>query len=85
MSIFDDIKAKADANGDGKVSLDDLSSLKESIGDEQFAKLKDTADRNGDGKLSLKDLNNLNVGDTLNDLKDQAGDLWNKAKDSFNK
>ena len=29
MSIFDDIKAKADANGDGKLDLADLAGLKE--------------------------------------------------------
>lgn len=28
MSILDDIKAKADTNGDGKISKDDLEALK---------------------------------------------------------
>ena len=44
-------KGGGDANGDGKINLQDLGVLKP-----EFGKTPDKADFNGDGKVDLKDL-----------------------------
>ena len=41
MSLVDDLKAKADLNGDGKLSLEDLEGLKDGANNEQIEKLKE--------------------------------------------
>lgn len=74
MTIFDDLKAKADANDDGKLSSDDLESLKDKLPTEQFDKLKQMADQNGDGKVSLDDVKSFDFGD----IKDKLGGLFGK-------
>jgi len=73
MSILDDIKAKADTNGDGKISKDDLEALKGGEHDEIIEQLKSKADLNDDGKLDLSDLKDVkgDVGDLLGGLKDK--------------
>lgn len=75
MSLLDDLKAKADASGDGKVSSEDLNALKEKYAGEGsvIEGLQQKADANGDGKLDLADLQDLggNLGDTLTSLKDK--------------
>ncbi len=73
MSIFDDLKAKADANGDGKISKEDLESLRDKLPADTLDGLKAKADANGDGKLDLADLKDLggNLGDALGGLKDK--------------
>jgi hypothetical protein len=75
MTFFDDIKAKADANGDGKLSGDDIAGLKEKYPDQanQISELQTKADGNGDGKLDFED------------AKSMAGDIFNTAKDMFGK
>jgi hypothetical protein len=78
VSILDDIKAKADANGDGKVNLDDLESLRNDQNSEAIDSLKERA-TGSDGKLDLGDLGNLN----LENLKGAAGDAFEAAKGSF--
>lgn len=40
MSLLDDIKAKADANGDGKITLEDLESLKGGDNDDMIEEIK---------------------------------------------
>lgn len=40
MSLLDDLKAKADLNGDGKLDAADLESLKDGANNEQIEKLK---------------------------------------------
>lgn len=78
MSLLDDIKAKADANGDGKINMDDLEALRS--GDN--AGIIDHLQKNiagKDGKLGLDDIKNINF-DTL---KSTAGDIINDEKDSL--
>lgn len=75
MNLFDDLKAKADANGDGKITAADLDGLKQEYQD-QLAKLdglKDKADTSGDGKVSFDDAKSAfgDLGDKLGGLKDK--------------
>ena len=76
MSLLDDIKAKADLNGDGKIGLEDLESLKDGTNNEQLDKLKEFADRNGDGKVDLEDVKNFDLGNLVQDAKDKLGGLF---------
>lgn len=78
MGLLDNIKAKADANGDGKVSAADLEALKDGLNNEQLDKIKEKF-LGKDGKLSLEDLKSLN----LDSLKSSAGDIVNNAKDTL--
>ncbi len=75
MGLLDELKAKADASGDGKVSTEDLNALKEKYAGEGsvFETLQQKADANGDGKLNLGDLQDIgdNLGDTLTSLKNK--------------
>lgn len=75
MSIFDDIQQKADINGDGKLTTEDLDQLREKYGldDRKIADLRATADANGDGKLDVDDLKTAfgNFGTTAETLKDR--------------
>lgn len=78
MSVFDDIKAKADANGDGTINMDDLNDFKDQLSPDQFAQLKEQLLGN-DGQLSLGDLQNINLGnfgDTFNSIKDSLGGFF---------
>lgn len=75
MSLLDDIKAKADANGDGAINMDDLNAMKDQFSPEQFDQLKEKLLGN-DGKLSLDDLKNFNLGDTFNSVKDSLGGFF---------
>lgn len=77
MSILDDIKAKADANGDGKINADDLESLRNDENSSVIDKLKETA-LGSDGKFSMEDVQR-----NFEDLKKNAGDAVDKAKDSL--
>ncbi len=73
MSIFDDLKAKADANGDGKLTKDDLEALRDKLPADKVDELKKKADTNSDGKVDLADLKDLggDVGSVLGGLKDK--------------
>lgn len=79
MSLLDDLKSKADSNGDGKVTSADLEDLKQTYGDhvKTLDDLKTKADTNGDGKVDLNDAKGAfgNLGETLSDLK---GTLFGK-------
>ena len=70
MSLLDDLKAKADANGDGKISKEDIEALKKGNDDSMLDKLKDLADQNDDGKINFEDVKKFDLGDTISDLKD---------------
>lgn len=76
MGLIDDLKAKADINGDGKLSTEDLESLKDGTNNEHLDKLKEVADQNGDGKIDFDDAKNLDFGNLANELKDSAGRLF---------
>jgi Ca2+-binding EF-hand superfamily protein len=71
MSLIDELKKKADQNGDGRISKEDLDELKGgNDGDNIWLdKLKAQADQNGDGKIGLDDFSGLH--DSLGGLKDK--------------
>lgn len=76
MDLLGEVKKRADANGDGKLSIDDLNSLKEQYPDQAglLDKAKEIADQNGDGKVDLSDIKNFNLGDVAG----QLGSLFGK-------
>lgn len=78
MSLLDDIKSKADANGDGKLSPEDLEDLRGHLPDDKLNQLKEMADQNDDGKLDFSDVQNFNFDATLEDLKGSIGGLFGK-------
>lgn len=78
MSLLDDLKAKADVNGDGKLSADDLAGLKDKISPDQFDQLKQLADRNDDGSINFDDVKNLDFGSVVDDIKGAVGGLFGK-------
>ena len=78
MGLIDDIKAKADQNGDGKISTADLESLKNGNNNDQLDKLKDLADQNDDGKLNFDDVKGFDFGKTISQAKDSLGGLFGK-------
>lgn len=75
MNLFDDLKAKADANGDGKLTSADLEDLKQKYAEQlpKLDELKAKADTSGDGKVDLSDAKGAfeNLGDTIGGLKDK--------------
>lgn len=78
MGLLDDLKAKADLNGDGKLGAEDFEQLKGTINGEQLDKLKQLADQNDDGRLSLDDIKGIDLGNIVNDVKDKLGGLFGK-------
>lgn len=78
MSLLDDIRAKADQNGDGKLSLDDLEALRSGDNGNVIDRLKESV-TGKDGKLDFNDIKNLN----LDELKNDASSILNQAKDSL--
>lgn len=73
MSTFDNLKAKADINGDGKLSKEDIDSLKDKgLPQDAIEKLKGLADHNDDGKINLDDIKN----NGLTDVKDKLTGLF---------
>ncbi len=71
MSLIDDLKSRADQNGDGKITKEDLESLQDKLPKDQLEKLKSVADQNGDGKVDMNDVKNLDLGDIAGKLKDK--------------
>ena len=78
MGLLDDLKAKADLNGDGKLSTEDLEQQNGTINSEQLDKLKQLADQNDDGKLDLNDITGIDLGSIAGDVKDKLGGLFGK-------
>lgn len=72
-AVLAEAQARADANGDGKLTLDDVNELAQdhNLGPEFVSSLKAHADANGDGKLSPEDVvNSINdIGGKMSDLK----------------
>lgn len=68
MSILDDLKAKADANGDGKITMADLDSLKDGTNDDLINRLKQKAAR-FDGKLNLNDPRHIDTNNLISDTR----------------
>lgn len=78
MNLFDDIKAKADANGDGKLTKDDLNDLEGKVPADKLEELKNIADQNHDGKVDFADVQNFNFGDSFKKAKDSLGGMFGK-------
>ena len=76
MSLVDDLKAKADLNGDGKLGPEDLESLKDGANNEQIEKLKEFADQNGDGKVDMEDIKSVDLGNIATTVKEHLGGLF---------
>jgi len=76
MSLVDDLQAKADVNGDGKLSVEDLEALKDGANNEQLDQLKSLADQNGDGKIDLEDAKNFDFNNVIDAVKDKLGGLF---------
>ncbi len=76
MSLVEEVQKLADANGDGKLSVEDLGSLKEKFPDqsELLDKAKGIADQNGDGKIDLADVQGFD----LKSLGDKIGGIFGK-------
>ena len=74
MSFIDDIEAKADANGDGKLTYEDLEHLKASHPEvsEHLTKLQAQADANDDGKVDLSDARRL-LGEAMKNIGNVFG------------
>lgn len=79
MSLLDDIKAKADTNGDGKIDQNDLETLRNDQNGGVIDKLKAMADRNADSKLDIDDLKSFDFGDFANDAKSAFEDIKKKV------
>lgn len=65
MGLLEDAKARADANGDGKLTADDLKALGEQFkNNDTLKQLQAKADANNDGKVDLSDAKDLlgNIG-----------------------
>ena len=80
-----DAKAKADTNGDGKLSIDDLHSLAQDHGVDSgvIDNLKDMADANDDGKIDFEDVRNglQDFGDMMGDAGQHVGNTVDGMKD----
>lgn len=75
MNILDELKAKADTNGDGKVDRSDIEALKSKYPDyaDTLDELKAKADANNDGRVNFSD-----VSDLFGDLKDGMSEFGKK-------
>lgn len=76
MDIIDDVTAKADAHGDGKLGSEDLRDLQEKHPEaaSRIDPLIDQAEANDDGKINLIDLTSV-----LGALKQSARDLFGRT------
>lgn len=78
MDIFNLIKEKIDANGDGKLDTGDLEGLQGMIPADMFEQLKGKIDASGDGKIGLEDIQSLDFGGMLGGLGDTLGGFFKK-------
>lgn len=73
--LLEDAKARADVNGDGKLTVQDLEALRDQHGlDSKLVDdLKAKADASGDGKLGFDDIKAgaANLGEAMNNFKDK--------------
>ncbi len=73
MSLFDDLKKRADVNGDGKITKADLDAVKSPENKQKIDGLKKIADSNKDGKINLSDAKDINLGNVAKDVKGMFG------------
>lgn len=60
-----------DQNGDGRLSHDDLESLRSGENSGTIDQLESLADQNQDGKLGMEDLKNFDLGGTVDNIKNK--------------
>lgn len=74
-AVLAEAQARADANGDGKLTLDDINELAQdyNLGPEFVQSLKAHAEANGDDKVAPED-----VTTSINDIGGRMSDLKNK-------
>ena len=75
MDFIKILQQKADANGDGKITKEDLEQVKDTLSkhNDTLQKLKDKADANGDGKVDLGEAKK-----SLNDISNLKDKLFGK-------
>lgn len=71
MAFFDELKAKADTNGDGKLTSDDIQHFREKYPEQSdyLSGLQARADANNDGKVDFADAKNM-ADDVITNVKD---------------
>lgn len=84
QKLLAEVQAKADANGDGKITVDDVQAFASQYGvDQQLVDgLKAKADANGDGKVGLADIKSateqFHLDQATADAQGVLGDLKDK-------
>lgn len=84
QKLLTDAQAKADANGDSKLTADDIQALASQYGLDQSLVdgLKEKGDVNGDGTVNIEDLkeaaSQFNLGGVAEQAQGVLGDLKNK-------
>lgn len=80
-----DAKVKADTNGDGRLSVEDLDSLEQGhdVDSGVFDNLRDMADANDDGKIDFEDVKNglEDFGDMMSDAGQHIGKTVDDMRD----
>ena len=87
QKLIADAQARADANGDGKLTPEDLTTLAERHGLDHNTvdNLKAKSDLNGDGNISLDDLKSVanNAGNAIKDASEHAAGMIDNIKDKL--
>ena len=85
QKLLADAQAKADTNGDGKLTADDLQALASQHGVDQSLVdgLKAKGDVNGDGKVDLEDIKAAAGKFNLGGATEQAQGVIGGLKDKF--
>lgn len=73
MALFDELKKRADVNGDGKITKEDLDAVNSPENKQKVDELKKVADSNKDGKVDLSDVKGINLGEVAGNLKGMFG------------
>lgn len=94
--FLSDAQHKADANGDGKLSFEDIQALASQHGLDRtiLDDLKAKNDVNNDGKIDLEDLKSTaakfnfedmqrHAGNAFEDASKNAGEMFDNAKDKL--
>ena len=85
QNLLAEAQARADANGDGKLSIDDVRSLADEHGvdSNMVEDIKSKIDHNSDGKLSIDDLKSAaeHAGTTMQDASSHIQDTMRDTKD----
>ncbi len=83
QQLLADAKAKADANGDGKLNADDLNALatQHGLDEDMLDSLKAKGDSNGDGKVDLQDIQDAASKFNIHDVAGGVAGAVNDFKD----